>query len=417
MKVSDVMQKYVEYVSVDTKILDVARIIFGRRINGLPVCEGKKVVGFIAETDILGKFHPTMQEFTEDPFSSSNFENMEEKAQEILGLTAKNLMNKKPITVNTDDPLLRADSLMRLRDVGRLPVVDKKGNLVGIVSMGDIFKSLVGKKIPYLESEEYHDWVAQHFDLAIGWESRIPSEIPALIELFRKNEVKKVLDIGCGTGEHAIELVKNGFQVLGLENSRGMFNIAQSKWKNLPKNLKTQVKFIQGDYVENLKKLKDEYQAAIFMGNAMAHFPNTYSKVLRELNSILSKKNSVVVAQLINFERALKSNNRLYRFMIKQSKFSPSQEHAYFWFFDPPQKKGDLLTLNMGILDFDGHKWLTRGINAVQTTPFTKEGLRKNFKDINFPKVSFFGSKGSEPLLKNKFKPDKNDWLTVVAKR
>lgn len=417
MNVSDVMQKHVEFVDPDTKVVDIARIIFGRHINGLPVCKNKKVVGFVSATDILSRFHPTMQEFTEDPFLSSNFEKMEEKSQEILNLTAKDVMNKKPITVNADDPVLRADSKMRLEDVGRLPVVDDKGNLVGIVAMGDIFKSLVGKKMPYLESEEYHDWIAKHFDLAIGWESRIPSEIPALTELFHKKGIKNILDIGCGTGEHAIDLAKNGFHVVGIDNSRVMFGTAQAKWKALPKDIQAKVKFIHGDYVENLKKIKEEYQAAMFMGNAMAHIPNTHKAILEELSRILSKKKAIIVSQLINFEKAINKNNRLYRFTIQQSGLSSSWQHAYLWFYDPPAKKGDLLTLNASIFDFDGHRWTTRGMNAVQTMAFTKRDLKKIFEAIDFSKIIFYGSKNSEPLFKHKFNIGNSDWLTVVAER
>lgn len=418
MKVSDIMQKHVEFVTSDTKVLDVARIIFGRRINGLPVCENKKVVGFITDTDILSKFHPTMQEFAEDPFSSADFESMEGKAREILELTAKDIMNKKPITVNADAPLLRADSTMRLRDVGRLPVVDDEGNLVGIVSMGDIFKSLVGKKMPYLESEEYHDWIAQHFDLGMGWESRLTAEIPPLVDLFKKNGVKKVIDIGCGTGGHAVELARNGFEVLGLDNSHLMHKVATDKLKSLPKDIRNRVKFIKGDYSEILRRLTDQYDACIFMGNAFSHIPYTYNEVLDRLESVLSQKNGIIVLQLSNAEKDLKYSNGVRRFAVKQSKLSPEWKHAYLWFVDSaPEKKGDVLMLNAAIFDFNGKMWTVRGTNRVATMPFLKDNLKSLFKKHQFPNLSFTGSVGSKPILKNQFKVDKSDWLNVVAKR
>ncbi|EKD65463.1 MAG: CBS protein, partial [uncultured bacterium] len=108
MKVSDVMSKHVEYVSVDAKIEEIARLIFGRGINGLPVCEGKKVIGFITERDILSKFYPSVQEYIEDPFGEGDFESMEKKVPQILALTAEDIMSGDPTIVTADTPLLRA---------------------------------------------------------------------------------------------------------------------------------------------------------------------------------------------------------------------------------------------------------------------------------------------------------------------
>ena len=141
------------------------------------------------------------------------------------------------------------------------------------------------------------------------------------------------------------------------------------------------------------------------MGNAFAHIPYTYRHVVDRLGSVLDKKNSVIVAQLSNYEKFVKTNNRLRRFVIKRSKQSPSWEHAYFWFYDLPVEEDDLLTLNVGILDFDGRTWVSRGLNSVDTVPFTTESLSGLFKDYGFPEASFYGPKEGEPILNYKFKP------------
>jgi CBS domain-containing protein len=36
---------------------------------------------------------------------------------------------------------------MKLKDISRLPVIDNKGNLIGIISKGDIFRALVNVKM------------------------------------------------------------------------------------------------------------------------------------------------------------------------------------------------------------------------------------------------------------------------------
>lgn len=416
MKVVDVMQRHVDFVDTEDTVIDVARIIFGRNINGVPICRNKKVVGFVTEHDILANFFPSMRDYIEDPFREGDFEKMEDKVKEILSFPVSKIMSRAPITIEADTPILHAQSLMTIHKIGRLPVVDHKGNLIGIIAKGDIFKAVVGKKIPYAESEEYHDWIAKHFDMAIGMESRIKPEVESLTRLFKSNKVKKILDIGCGTGEHAINLAKIGFEVVGIENSRLMFNVAKEKWDNLTPEIKNRVELIRGDFVDTLKSMDSKFDAAIFMGNMLAHMPYKYLGVLKELDRILSE-NALIVAQLANFEKSIKIKKRLHRFEITKSTLSPDWEHAYYWFYDPPRKKGDLLVLNAAILDFNGKIWLTRSMNRLQTTPFTKRGLITLCKKIGFPKISFYGIKRWEDLFTHSFKPYKSDYLIMVAKR
>lgn len=147
MKVANAMSKKVDFVTPKTKVKELSRLIFLHHINGVPVLKGKKVVGFITERDILHQFFPSMQEYMEDPVNESNFEKMEKNITRIFELSADRIMSKHPITIHADSPLLEAQSLMFMHKIGRLPVVDKKKNIVGIIAKGDIFKYLVGKRL------------------------------------------------------------------------------------------------------------------------------------------------------------------------------------------------------------------------------------------------------------------------------
>ena len=44
-------------------------------------------------------------------------------------------------------------------------------------------------------------------------------DIPKLSKLMKQKSVKKILDLGCGSGRHTIFLAKNGFEVLSVIRS------------------------------------------------------------------------------------------------------------------------------------------------------------------------------------------------------
>jgi len=52
-----------------------------------------------------------------------------------------------------------------------------------------------------------------------------------VINLFKKNKVKKVLDLGCGSGRHIVLLSKEGFDVYGMDNSESGLKHTRS-WLN-----------------------------------------------------------------------------------------------------------------------------------------------------------------------------------------
>ena len=147
MKVINAMSKKIDFVTPKTKVRDISKLIFGHKINGVPVLKGKRVIGFITERDILSQFFPSMREYVEDPVNEANFEKMEKKLSQIFEMTADKIMSKRPVTIKANASLLEAQSLMFVNKIGRLPVIDKKRNIIGIIARGDIFRYLIGKKL------------------------------------------------------------------------------------------------------------------------------------------------------------------------------------------------------------------------------------------------------------------------------
>lgn len=148
MKVKDVFSKKVDFTTPKASLLEASKVIFGHGHKGVPVVElpSKKLVGFITEQDILSQLFPNIKDIIDDYVRARDFELMEDKVKTILTKKVKNVMTKKIIAVQVEEPVLEAESRMKLKDISRLPVVDDKGNLIGIISKADIFKALISVK-------------------------------------------------------------------------------------------------------------------------------------------------------------------------------------------------------------------------------------------------------------------------------
>lgn len=418
MKVADVMARHVEFVSTDAKIKDVAMLIFGRGINGLPVCKDRKVVGFITERDILAKFYPSMQEYVEDPFRSGDFENMEKKVDEIFEITADKIMSKNATTVTADTPLLRAQSLMFIEKVGRLPVVDDKGRLIGIISKGDIFKSVVGDRIFFTEDKDYNDWLSKTYYRAVDTKDRLEHEIPDLLKVFSQNHVAKILDIGCGTGDHAIELAKKGFTAIGTDRSLEMVKEANRRKKALSEEAKARVKFFYGETEPILSKLNINFDAILIMGNTISHNPYNIKDLIKHISSYLTQR-GVMILQITNFEKVLKVHERFLSFKFAKLKDGIEHEYAFLEFYDPPNMQEKTILKTFGILRSDIRRWKWLGIrNSVLA--YTNEEIIKNIlKKNDFRKISFYGGSFDgrkwDYLFRKPFKPLESDWFNVIA--
>ena len=71
------------------------------------------------------------------------------------------------------------------------------------------------------------------------------AECDFLEEIFKMGGTnpRDILDLGCGTGGHALELQKRGFEVTGVDRSKPMLAMARAK----AKKLKVQTRFELGD--------------------------------------------------------------------------------------------------------------------------------------------------------------------------
>jgi SAM-dependent methyltransferase len=106
---------------------------------------------------------------------------------------------------------------------------------------------------------------AQQYDL-LYQDKNYDAEVALLERLFRKHalEGNAVLDLGCGTGQHAIRLAQHGYEVTGVDRSPEMLRIARVKAEQSLDELSPQPNFVEGD-VTTVRLGGTPFDAALMM--------------------------------------------------------------------------------------------------------------------------------------------------------
>jgi glycine/sarcosine N-methyltransferase len=139
----------------------------------------------------------------------------------------------------------------------------------------------------------------------IAWPERIERERPLLDWLLDQAPVKRALDVGSGTGEHARYIHSRGFEVTGIDASPKM--IASSVEGGLPDGLR----FVEGDLRELGASVEGVFGAAICLGNTLPHVQSDdeLRSFARGLAAHLAPGAHAVV-QIINYERIVRRGER-----------------------------------------------------------------------------------------------------------
>jgi len=99
----------------------------------------------------------------------------------------------------------------------------------------------------------------------IAWPPRIEREWPFIREVLQGAPSKRVLDLGCGTGEHARFLVSKGFEVIGVDRSTS--NLSAAREEPLPHGLE----LIEGDLRDLATLVTGDFGGAVCLGNTLPH--------------------------------------------------------------------------------------------------------------------------------------------------
>jgi CBS domain-containing protein len=139
LKIEAVMTREVLSVRPDTTLKDVARLLAGAGISGVPVTTAAgELLGVVSEADILAKERRP----PEDRYSRHGHRRAAAGGK-AEARTAADAMTTPAITITPRGRVDAAAALMLDCGVNRLPVVED-GRLVGIVTRADLVRAFAG---------------------------------------------------------------------------------------------------------------------------------------------------------------------------------------------------------------------------------------------------------------------------------
>ncbi len=137
--VKNFMKKRVLNVYTNTSLAEIWGLIFKKGIHALPVIDKQhKLLGIISEEDLLSRVYPDYSELLID-IDHFDLSNLERRLKKLKKLTAKELMSKIVYTTQDDVSIFLALSKMLMLHVRQLPVVNKKNQVIGMITKGDLF--------------------------------------------------------------------------------------------------------------------------------------------------------------------------------------------------------------------------------------------------------------------------------------
>jgi len=139
LKVKDVMTSPVVTIAPSRSIADLSELLRAHGITGVPVVSGESLLGIVSVADLITAL-----------------------GRGDLAAPVSSYMTAALITVNENDAMVRAVEVFTKTRVGRLPVLDAAGRLVGMVTKGDLTQGTLRALQVAQDDEEVRRYRASH---------------------------------------------------------------------------------------------------------------------------------------------------------------------------------------------------------------------------------------------------------------
>ncbi len=240
---------------------------------------------------------------------------------------------------------------------------------------------------------QFYNSLADQYDGMTRFDARLTRQRELLSSIITRFPSRQVVDMGCGTGVHAIALAQLGLDVTGVDISAGMLEKAHAHAEETG----TDVRFIEGDFLTSLPP--GSADLLLCLGNSLPHLPSVeaLTEVLTRWRSICSQEGRVII-QLLNYRRVLDMRERI----INIRRDGEDTIIRFYDFLD------GFLQFNI-LLMREGSPAITHSLQSTRLTPFTDTDIAAAATSAGFSEVLFYGS-----LDFTAFSDESTDLLAVL---
>lgn len=250
----------------------------------------------------------------------------------------------------------------------------------------------------FLDTAEFYDALASHYDQMTGFEQRLVKERPFFHLLINKHNISTALDAGCGTGFLSLLLARLGVKVTAVDVSKEMLG----KLRQHASEMKLSVETVESTYQELSTAVTKTFDAIFCMGNSLAHLLSK-EQLQRAIASFVSllKPPGILFLQNLNYDRIMAQQEKVQS--VKRA-----EESIFVRYYE--YHENSIVFNILKLTNIDGN--IEHRIQSTRLRPMLASEMVQLLSEIGIKKIEVYGSMGLE-----KFKQETSQDLVILAQK
>lgn len=247
-----------------------------------------------------------------------------------------------------------------------------------------------------LDTTSLYDEFSQDYDRFVNWDGRLALEMPFLLARLHEHQARRILDVACGTGQHAIALAKVGFEAAATDLSAAMVARAQENATRAGAEVQVWRAGFGELAARSVERGESPFDAITCLGNSLPHLltPAQLRDAFADMSAVL-RPGGILIAQMRNFDRVLTQRQR---FMTPEEHRSASGEWVFFRFYDLSDTAdgGTRLQFNVVRLHRQADGAWTPQVGRTALRAWQQREVVTALSAAGYTEIALYGSLGGE---------------------